>query len=128
MRGPVLINPVDWQEVRLLRTADGIYIWGNPSEAGPERIWGQQVVKAQAMPEGTALVGDFANFSELATKAGIELKMSDSHSDFFVKGKLALRASFAWPWSSTGRRPSAPSPASRPDCIAEPSSGGSAQA
>ncbi|HET9199240.1 MAG TPA: phage major capsid protein [Solirubrobacterales bacterium] len=92
VRGPVLINPVDWQDVRLLRTADGIYIWGNPSEAGPERIWGQQVVKAQAMPEGTALIGDFANFSELAFRTGIELKVSDSHADFFVKGKQAIRA------------------------------------
>lgn len=92
LRGPVLINPIDWQDIRLLRTADGIYIWGNPSEAGPETIWGQQVVKAQAMPEGTALIGDFANYSELAFRTGVELKLSDSHSDFFVKGKLALRA------------------------------------
>jgi HK97 family phage major capsid protein len=92
LRGPVLINPLDWQDIRLLRTADGIYIWGNPAEAGPESIWGQRVVKAQAMPEGTALVGDFMTHSELAFKTGIELKLSESHSDFFVKGKLALRA------------------------------------
>jgi HK97 family phage major capsid protein len=92
MRGPVLINPVDWQDIRLLRTADGIYIWGSPSEAGPERIWGQQVVKAQAMPEGTALIGDFANFSELATKKGITVKVSDSHAEFFKEGKQAVRA------------------------------------
>lgn len=91
--GPVIINPKDWQDVRLLKTNDGIYIWGSPSEAGPERIWGQQVVKAQAMPEGTALTGDFTNFSELALRRGIELKVSDSHSDFFVKGKQAIRAS-----------------------------------
>lgn len=91
MRGPVIINPLDWQQVRLLRTADGIYIWGSPSEAGPDRIWGQRVVEAQAIPEGTALVGDFANFSELAMRRGIELKVSDSHSDFFTKGKQAIR-------------------------------------
>lgn len=92
VRGPVIIHPNDWQQIRLLRTADGIYIWGSPSDAGPERIWGQQVVKADLMPEGTALTGDFANFSELAIRRGIELKVSDSHSDFFIKGKQAIRA------------------------------------
>lgn len=92
MVGPVIINPKDWQGVRLLKTADGIYIWGSPSEAGPERIWGQRVVKAQVMPEGTALTGDFANFSELAIRRGITVKVSDSHAEFFTEGKQAIRA------------------------------------
>lgn len=90
--GPVIMHPNDWQQVRLLRTADGIYIWGSPSEAGPERIWGQQVVQADVITEGTALTGDFANFSELALRRGIELKVSDSHAEFFTEGKQAIRA------------------------------------
>jgi HK97 family phage major capsid protein len=89
--GPVLMQPFDWEDIRLMRTADGIYIWGSPSEAGPERIWGQPVVQADTLPEGTALTGDFANFSELAIRRGLELKLSDSHSDFFIKGKQAIR-------------------------------------
>jgi HK97 family phage major capsid protein len=90
--GPVIMHPNDWQQVRLLRTADGIYIWGSPSEAGPERIWGQQVVQADVITEGTALTGDFANFSELPLRRGIELKVSDSHAEFFTEGKQAIRA------------------------------------
>src|SRR5690606_20295089 len=82
----------DWQIVRLLRTADGLYIWGNPSEAGPERIWGLQVTQGDILAQGTAIVGDFANFSELAVRQGLEVKVSDSHDDYFVKGKLAIRA------------------------------------
>lgn len=92
MVGPVLINPLNWQPIRLLRTADGIYIWGSPSEPGPERMWGQRVVKAQGMPEGTALTGDFANFAELSVRAGLEMKLSDSHGDQFIEGVLAIRA------------------------------------
>ena len=88
----VVMHPNDWQDIRLLRTADGIYIWGNPSDSGPERIWGLQVVRAQAETENTALVGDFANFSELAIRRGVDVQVSNSHSTFFVEGKQAIRA------------------------------------
>lgn len=90
----VVYHPTDWQNVRLLRTADGIYIWGSPTDAGPDRIWGLPVAQCDSFSAGTAYVGDFAGFSELVQKRGIEVKVSDSHSDFFINGKQAVRADF----------------------------------
>lgn len=92
MPNAVIFHPNDWQAVRLLRTTDGIYIWGSPSDAGPLRIWGIQVVEADAITENTALVGDYANFSELVTRRGIDVQVSNSHSTFFIEGKQAVRA------------------------------------
>jgi HK97 family phage major capsid protein len=92
MPNAVIMNPVDWQRIRLLRTTDGIYIWGSPSEAAPARIWGLNVAEAVAQTEATAVVGDFANYSMLVERRGIEVKISDSHSTDFVNGKQAVRA------------------------------------
>ncbi len=92
MPNAVVLNPLDWQDIRLLRTADGIYVWGNPSDAGPERIWGLQVVQASNLTQNTGLVGDFANFSELSVRRGVDVQVSNSHGTFFVEGKVAIRA------------------------------------
>lgn len=89
-----VLHPTDWEIVRLLKTSDGIYIWGSPSEAGPERMWGLPIVQADALAVGTGLVGDFANpiYSQMLIKRGITLKVTNSHSDDFVKGKQMIRA------------------------------------
>ena len=92
MPNAIVYHPTNWQDIRLLRTADGIYIWGNPSDAGPERMWGLAVAQSDAITLGTALVGDFQNYSQLVTRRGIETQISNSHSTFFIEGKQAIRA------------------------------------
>ena len=88
----ILMHSNDWQGVRLLRTADGIYIFGSPSEVIAPRLWGLPVAVNQVVTENTALVADFGNFTELSFKRGIDVQISNSHSDFFVNGKQAIRA------------------------------------
>jgi HK97 family phage major capsid protein len=77
-----VFNPLDWQDVRLLRTVDGIYIWGSPSEAGPERIWGLPVVLEQGMTQNTAAVGAFQVFSELDIRKGLVVETGYNANDW----------------------------------------------
>ncbi len=88
----VVMHPNDWQTIRLQTTTDGIYLWGAPSDTGADRIFGVPVIQSTAQTENTALVGDYANFCELVVRKGVEVQVSDSHDDYFIKGKKAIRA------------------------------------
>ena len=87
----VWMHPNDWQDVRLLRTADGIYVWGSPSESGPQRIWGLPVREADQVTENTAVVGDFLNFSALVNRRGVDLQVGYLSNDF-RDGRKTIRA------------------------------------
>jgi HK97 family phage major capsid protein len=88
----VFIRAAKWQSVVLAQTADGIYIWGHPSQAGPMTIWGVPVVKTNAVTATKAVLGDYLNHSTLYVRRGVDVQVSNSHDDFFIKGKQAIRA------------------------------------
>lgn len=87
----VFIQPVKWETVRLLRTADGVYIWGHPSMPGPTTIWGVPVVESTAVTSTKADIGDFTNHAEVAVRRGIDIQISNSHGTYFAEGVLAVR-------------------------------------
>lgn len=87
----VFLNAAAWQPVQLLKTADGIYIWGNPASGGPSVLWGVPVVQTQAAVAGTVVTGDYSNYAFLGVKRGLDLQVTNAHSDYFINGKQAIR-------------------------------------
>lgn len=96
----IVLHPTDWLNERLRKTKDGAYVWGNPSETGITTMWGLPVAQSDSLTAGTAVVGDYRLYSEFVERRGIVVKVSDSHSDYFIKGKQAIRAdlrgAFVW--------------------------------
>ena len=98
----IVMHPGDWNEVvtsvssvETSGSKNPIFVAAGGFGAGPAAsIWGLKVVPSTAISEGTVLVGRFGGgeAAHVVMKQGIDIAVSDSHSDFFTKGKVAIRA------------------------------------
>lgn len=88
----VVMHPLDWIDIRLLRTDDGVYVWGNPMDAGPERIWGLPVVVTTAITQNTGLVGAFKVGGQVWRRQGVTVDATNSNEDDFKNNLIMLRA------------------------------------
>lgn len=95
----VAMSPGDFETILLEKDANGNFRHGRPISEGPlQTIWGLVPVVSTLIPDGTPLVGDFSQ-ATLFVREGVSVAASDSHSDFFLKGLVAIlaemRAAFA---------------------------------
>ena len=87
-----LMHPTDWQTIRLMRTADGVYIWGSPSEAGVERLWGLPVVQNEARAAGSGMTGSFQPaWVSLFERSGVDIQVGYVNAQF-GQGRRTVRA------------------------------------
>lgn len=77
----VVMHPTNWQTIRLMKTTDGAYIWGAPSEQGGNRVWGVNSVATPAMTLNSALVGD-SNFAQLDRYKSIMIQVGWVNNQF----------------------------------------------
>lgn len=87
-----VIHPNDWQDVRLLRTIDGLYIFGNPNDEVAVRMWGYPGRVTTGITEGTGLVGAFRTYAQVFRREGLRVLASTEHASYFVENKVALLA------------------------------------
>lgn len=88
----VVMHPLDFQDIRLTRTADGLYIMGNPDVVGSDRLFGLRTVLTTAATQNTGLVGDFGTFSAMITRWGMDIQATNSHDVNFIKDIWAIKA------------------------------------
>ncbi len=92
----LVIHPNDWYSTGFLTAKDGVsggYLIGDPRASVEQlnTLWGLNVVVSEGVPENTALVGDFRQ-AVLWEREGINVMVSDQHSDFFTRNLLAILA------------------------------------
>ena len=87
----ILMHPNDWMSVRLSTDANGVYIYGPPSQPGNPVMWGVPIIQDTAATENTAVVAQW-NQAILYVREGVTVTATDSHSDFFVRNMVAVLA------------------------------------
>ena len=96
----IVINPTDWQTIRLGKDAQGQYYaggpftgaYGQPGPANVSNLWGYKTVITTAMAQGTALVGSFQECAQVFNRRGIVLDMTNSNNNDFETDLITLKA------------------------------------
>jgi hypothetical protein len=96
----IVMHPNDFQDVRLTRTSDGVYIMGDPMSPGSQMLFGLPVIISSAITENTGLVGDFANFCYISERRGVTVLVGYV-GDQFKEGKRTIRADMRAAFSVT---------------------------
>jgi len=97
----IIMHPSDWydivtsvSDVATSGSKNPLFVvaGGFGADAAP-RIWGLRVVPSTVIAAGTMLVGKFGggDAAQVIMREGVDLAVSDSHSDFFAKNQLAIR-------------------------------------
>ncbi|MEO8889198.1 MAG: phage major capsid protein [Jatrophihabitantaceae bacterium] len=95
-----VINPLDWQTIRLGKDTNGQYYGGGPFAYGPyggaapsnmAEVWGLRGVVTTAIPQGTVLVGGFQECAQQFVRQGITVEMTNSNEDDFLNNLIAVR-------------------------------------
>jgi HK97 family phage major capsid protein len=90
----IVLNPTNWLTIQLQKKGDGDYYSGTGPFAQPRTpmLWGRPVAVTSKIASGTALVGAFGTYGQVFNRSGIRVEASNSHSDFFIKNLIAIRA------------------------------------
>lgn len=85
-----VVSPRDWYALETLKDSEGRYILGFPREAFQAALWGRPVIPSPAMATGDFCAVD-ASRNIIRQRQEATIDVSESHDDFFVKNKVAIR-------------------------------------
>jgi HK97 family phage major capsid protein len=96
----IVINPADYQNLRLTKDSAGQYLLGGPAfgqygNGGlvlEPPIWGLRPVITTAIAQGTAIVGAFKVGATLYRKGGVMLDSTNSDASDFKYNRICIRA------------------------------------
>jgi HK97 family phage major capsid protein len=88
----IVLNPIDWAAIELLKDGEGRYIIGKPQDGTAPRLWNLPVVETQAIVQDQFLVGAFSLAAQIYDRMGIEVLVSTENDKDFENNMVTIRA------------------------------------
>lgn len=88
----LVVNPIDWETLETAKGSDGHYIWVTVPNGGEQRLWRVPVIVSNAMAQGDFLLGDWTMGATIYDREQMDIRVSESHADYFVKNGVAILA------------------------------------
>ncbi len=89
----IVINPVDWFNLRIAKNGNNDYYGGGPFGAqNIPNLWGIPVCETAAVAAGTIYVGAFKTCGSVVTNGGVRIETTNSDQDDFIKNLMTIRA------------------------------------
>jgi HK97 family phage major capsid protein len=88
----LVLNPIDWTNILLLKTTYGEYLFGDPHSANTANVWGKPVVATASQTAGQFLAGAFTMAAEIFDREDATVRVAEQHADFFVRNMVAILA------------------------------------
>jgi HK97 family phage major capsid protein len=89
------LNPLTWQDLLLMKNANGNYIYGAPGSLPGgmvgQTVWGLTLTTNRMIPQDKPLVGDSMG-AMILVREGVNVKTSDSDQDDFVRNRVTILA------------------------------------
>lgn len=86
----IVINPIDWMQLRLTKDSQGRYIFGSPGEDQQPSLWGVPIVVTNSMTQTRFLVADMRMAAMLWDREDVTVRVAEQHLDWFVKNMVAI--------------------------------------
>jgi HK97 family phage major capsid protein len=88
----IVLNHTDWSAIRLMKDNQKNYYGDGPFGNNNSTLWGLPVVATSRIAAGSILIGAFRTQCQLFRRGSLVVEMTNSHSDYFTKNLIAVRA------------------------------------
>ena len=88
----IVLNPIDWAMIELLKDGEHRYIIGKPQEGTSARLWNLPVVETQAIIQDEFLTGAFNLAAQIYDRMAIEVLISTENDKDFENNMVSIRA------------------------------------
>jgi len=88
----VVMNPIDWARIELLKDTTGRYIIGNPQGVLGATLWNRPVVTTQAITVDKFLAGAFKLGAQVFDRWQARVEVATENEDDFVKNMVTVLA------------------------------------